>query len=46
MKGYFNSSKEPNAIIAKEEVLMPDFVPTEALHRTNEMKALQKLLTP
>ena len=46
MKGYFNSSKEPNAIIAKEDVLMPDFIPTEALHRTNEMNAIADAINP
>lgn len=46
MEGFFNSSKEEYTIIAKEEVLMPDYVPTEALHRTSEMKGIAESINP
>lgn len=46
MKKFFNPSSAEHAIIAKEEVLLPDYVPTEALHRTNEMKAIAEALNP
>ncbi len=43
---FFNSSNEPSAIIAKEDFLLPDYTPTEALHRTNEMETIGSAITP
>ncbi|MBU1627279.1 AAA family ATPase, partial [bacterium] len=46
MNSFFNSNKDSNSIIAKEDVLLPDYVPTEALHRTSEMKEIAAAINP
>lgn len=46
MDSFFNSNKDSNSIIAKEDALLPDYTPTEALHRTKEMKEIAAAINP
>ncbi|MFA4983471.1 MAG: AAA family ATPase [Candidatus Micrarchaeia archaeon] len=46
MAKLFDSASYANSIIAREEALRPDYVPTEALHRTNEMETIASSITP
>lgn len=47
MDRFFNSREnDANAIINREEALLPDYVPSEAVHRTNEMKEIAEAINP
>jgi Cdc6-like AAA superfamily ATPase len=46
MVGHFDRGNDANGIIAKEEILLPDYVPTDALHRKNEMETIAAAINP
>ncbi|MFH0817810.1 MAG: AAA family ATPase [Candidatus Micrarchaeota archaeon] len=46
MAKLFDTANDANSIISREEALRPDYVPTEALHRTNEMETIASSITP
>lgn len=46
MCGFFVPESAAKTIIAKEEVLLPDYIPTEALHRISEMKTIADAINP
>ncbi len=46
MAKLFDSASDANSIIAKEEVLLPDYVPSEAIHRANEMETIAAAINP
>ena len=46
MKKFFMVAEASNSIISKEEVLLPDYMPTEVLHRQNEMETIAAAIRP
>ncbi len=46
MANLFGNDNDANSIISNEEVLLPDYVASEALHRTNEMEDIAGFMTP
>ena len=46
MAKLFDNPNYVNSIISREEALRPDYVPTEALHRTNEMETIANSINP
>ncbi|MCX6773066.1 MAG: AAA family ATPase [Candidatus Micrarchaeota archaeon] len=46
MAKLFDTANDANSIISREEALRPDYVPTEALHRTNEMETIASSIKP
>ena len=46
MAKLFDTTSSENTIIAKEELFHPDYCPTEALHRQNEMETVAAAIEP
>jgi len=46
MCGFFIPESAIKTIIAKEEVLLPDYIPTEAIYRTSEMETIADAINP
>ncbi len=46
MPNYFDSSNQDSSIIKAEEVLLPDYLPDEILHRERELQAIAESIKP